>query len=213
MPECLKCGAVHDGSLGSGRFCSKRCSFDHRNALLSVIKQKHPLKKICPACGTEFEPREKRTRQKMCTVKCAQTFRSPETRLRMSQQAKNRCNSLEERNRLRKIGRVGGFGTKGRTESGIRFESNLERQCFELLESLKIEFVPHKQLPDSSKVSDLYLPKLDIWIEIDGINREAKKKYLGRHYQYWLNKLKEYDDRNLSYRIVYTVEELHALVV
>lgn len=213
MVPCQQCGALHDGSLGSGRFCSKRCSFDHRNEILSRIKQKHPLKKTCPACGTEFEPRGKRTRQKMCTVECARKFRSPETRSRMSASAKQRCSALDERVRLKKIGRFGGFGKKGKTRSGIRYESKLELACFELLESLGIEFIPHRRLPDSARSSDLYIPKLDLWIELDGINREAKKQYLGPNYQRWLQKLQEYKEKKLRCKVIYSVEELHALVV
>ena len=109
--------------------------------------------------------------------------------------------------RLRDIGRKGGFGKKGRTEGGTMYQSKFEEKCFDLLEKNNIIFEPHKNLPGSSKVSDIYFSDRNLWIELDGINREKKKEYLGKDYEYWLDKLQEYKDKKLDYMIFYTYKE------
>jgi hypothetical protein len=104
---------------------------------------------------------------------------------------------------LRDIGRKGGYGKKGYTQKGTHYESNLEKQCFEYLEEKNIKFEAHKHIPNSSKVSDVYLNDLDLWIELDGINREKRKEWLGQDYQYWIEKLKIYKLEKLNYKIFY----------
>jgi hypothetical protein len=130
-----------------------------------------------------------------------------ETRKKISDSVLKKCENIEERIRLREIGRMGGFGKKGYTDNGIYYQSLLEKNCFEYLENNKIIFEPHKSLPDSSKMSDIYLPDIDLWIELDGINREKKKKYLGKSYDYWIEKLKQYEDKKFSYKIFYDYKE------
>lgn len=103
--------------------------------------------------------------------------------------------------------RKGGFGKKGYTEKGTRYDSSFEKKCFEYLEKMNINFTPHKSLPDSSKMCDIYLPDKDIWFELDGINREKRKKYLGKDYEYWLEKLKQYKEKGLNYKIFYSFDE------
>lgn len=59
--KCENCGKEHDGSYGSGRFCSKKCakSFSSSNKSLE-IKQKigksvsKPHLHICPKCNKQF---------------------------------------------------------------------------------------------------------------------------------------------------------------
>ena len=67
-------------------------------------------------------------------------------------------------------------------------------------------------IPNSSKISDIYFPDKDLWIEIDGINREKRKEWLGKDYEYWLEKLKIYEEQKLNYKIIYTAKEI-ALIV
>jgi hypothetical protein len=50
-------------------------------------------------------------------------------------------------------------------------------------------------------VSDIYIPHIDLWVELDGIDREKRKKWLGKDYEYWLNKLEIYKQENLTYLI------------
>jgi len=47
----------------------------------------------------------------------------------------------------------------------------------------------------------------NLWIELDEINREKRKKYLGKDYEYWLDKLDQYEKLDLNYKIFYSFEE------
>ena len=68
--KCLKCNKEHDGSFGSGKYCSRQCAnsrvrteeskkktsntmkgYHYGGALKRVLK----IKKICPVCNKEFE--------------------------------------------------------------------------------------------------------------------------------------------------------------
>jgi hypothetical protein len=80
------------------------------------------------------------------------------------------------------------------------------------LENNNIKFEAHKSLPDSSKESDIYLVDSDVWIELDGINREKQKKWLGKDYEYWLEKLDQYSEKKLSLKIFYTFEEFQCYI-
>lgn len=135
-----------------------------------------------------------------------------ETKDKLSKINKKRCENINERIRLREIGRKGGFGKRGITNSGTKYESNLEKKCFEYLEENKIKFEAHKPIPCSSKVSDIYLIENNIWIEIDGINREKNKEWLKEDYNYWLEKLKIYKNNKLNFYIIYTYNEFINLI-
>ena len=193
------------------RFCSRSCA----NSKIQTkemnearrIKLKKDRKVFCIECNKLiFEPRSK---QKFCSTKCSSINRCKDKSFidKMSKIAKKRASSLEERKRLRDIGRKGGFGKKGYTKNGVRFESCLEEKCFNYLDGCSIKYTPHKQLPNSSKVSDLYLDDYNIWIELDGIDREKKKKWLAENYYFWLNKIKEYEEKNLTFFVFKTFEE------
>ena len=124
----------------------------------------------------------------------------------ISNSRKEKCKNIEERIRLKEIGRKGGFGVKGYTLNGTYFQSSLEKACFELLENSHINFVTHKNLPDSAKECDIFFPDLNIWVELDGIDRESKKKWLGKEYENWENKIAEYRRKNLNFRIFLSFE-------
>ena len=140
---------------------------------------------------------------KFCSISCSDIARSEKLSVRM----KEYCSIPENRDRLRDIGRKGGFGKRGVTNRGTRYESSIERDIFCYLEENDVDFIPHKNIPNSSKVSDVYIPRLNLWIEIDGINREKRKKWLGKHYQYWKDKLLIYEQQKLNYVIVYSLED------
>lgn len=68
-----------------------------------------------------------------------------------------------------------------------------------------------KELRENVIVSDETKKKLsELGIEkcknLD-INREKKKKYLGKDYEYWLDKIQQYKDKNLNFIIFYNFEE------
>lgn len=138
---------------------------------------------------------------------------SIESKEKISKGLKKFCEDINNRKRLRDIGRKGGFGKKGYTKLGTYYASIFEKQCFEYLEENNIKFEAHKELPNSSKVSDIYLIENNLWVELDGINREAKKKYIGKNYNNWLDKIDLYKTNNMNYVIVYTFEEFKHLFI
>lgn len=131
---------------------------------------------------------------------------------KISLRRKEFCKNIKERKRLKEIGRKGGFGKKGYTVNGNYYESNFEKICFEYLENKNIKFEAHKYLPNTSRVSDLYLPDLNLWIELDGIDREKRKKWLRKNYDKWIEKIQIYENQNLNYKIIKNFEEFARIV-
>ena len=218
MKICENCGIEHKGEYGSGRFCDSKCarSFSTKvkrkeiNKKVSETLLKKNLKPIrfCEVCGTELN-RSKRKKIKTCGNSCGSKLKWLDSDYKeyMSKLTKKRCETLEERKRLRDIGRKGGFGNKGYTKGGTHHHSNLEKKCFEFLEENKIKFLPHKNIPNSSKVSDVYLIDKDLWVEIDGIDRDKRRKWIGKDYDYWLEKLEIYKKNNLNFKVVKNFKE------
>jgi hypothetical protein len=220
--NCENCDIEHTGEYGSGRFCSSKCA----RGFSTKAKRKEINAKIsntltgtgnsdvslqCKYCTKEFKVPYKKRHQKCCSLSCSRSlnYLNPIFRDKISKSLKKHYKDPKNRDRLRDIGRKGGFGTRGYTKYGVHFQSKLEKKCFELLEDLQIEFTPHKNIPKSSKVSDIYLIKSSIWIELDGIDREARKEWLGENYQYWLDKLQLYKDNNLNMKIFKTYEDFY----
>jgi hypothetical protein len=218
MNICENCGVNHEGNYGSGRFCNDKCakSFSTKqkrkeinekvsNTLL--IKNTKDVR-VCEFCGNEL-PRNKRKKTKTCSRTCGSKLKwvNLEYRTHMTKTTKERCSSEEEKIRLRDIGRMGGFGKKGYTKNNVYYESSMEKRCFEFLDDEKINYEPHKPIPNSSKVSDIFLVDFNLWVELDGINREKRKKWLKENYDYWLEKLKIYESEKLNYKIFYNFND------
>jgi hypothetical protein len=222
MERCEYCNGKHIGEYGSGRFCSSKCSrgFSTKYKRKEInIKISEKLKGQIPInrgkylidriiskcsnnlCNVNIEKRIDDNEPRFCSKSCSSSYTS-----------KIRCNSISEKDRMREIGRKGGFGKKGITKGGIPYQSSLEMECFEYLENNQIDFIAHPKIPGTSKVSDLYINKYNLWIEIDGINREFRKKWLGKNYDYWIEKLEIYKKINLNFKIVYSLEDLKRIL-
>jgi endogenous inhibitor of DNA gyrase (YacG/DUF329 family) len=169
----------------------------------------HNIEKTCKECQKLFTINWNKRDQEFCSNHCSAIARNKNSNHKniLSQRMAEAYSSEESRKRLRDIGRKGGFGTRGITSEGTRYESLFEKKSFEYLEKNHIPFEPHKPIPNSSKVSDIYLIDRDLWIELDGINREAKKKWLGTDYKYWKEKLKLYQKLGLRYQICLTFNQ------
>lgn len=212
---CENCGTEHEGIYGSGRFCSSKCArgFSTKknrkeiNDKISKSLIKSPYLKICPNCKREFKI--KRSKNIFCSVKCSNSFKFKDPLFieKISIIAKKNNSFIKARERLRNIGRKGGFGKKGFTKKGTRYDSILEKECFEWLENNNILFESHKFIPNSSKISDIFIIDTNLWIELDGINREKRKEWLKNDYKYWLDKLKIYEEQKLKYKIFYKFDE------
>jgi hypothetical protein len=225
MYICEKCNSDHGGEYGSGRFCSPMCSRSYSTSLNRISTSLKISKAItgsgnpavvknCAYCRNEFIASWKRKDQESCSMSCSRKLNWNSTGYRENIREKNkiRFSDINERNRMRDIGRKGGFGKIGTTGYGTRYDSNLEKICFEYLESKNIKFEAHKNIPNSSKISDVYLIDQDIWIELDGINREKRKDWLGKNYEYWLEKIDIYKRESLDMRIAYNLEDLIKII-
>jgi hypothetical protein len=224
--NCENCNIKHTGEYGSGRFCSSKCSrgFSTKakrkeinakvsNALTGTGNSDVSI--LCKYCGTDFIVSYNRRNQQCCSSSCSQSLNhlNPIFKDKLSKSLKEHYKDPTNRNRMRDIGRKGGFGTRGYTKGGIHFQSTFEKKCFELLEDLKVDFIPHKNIPNSSKISDIYLVESDLWIELDGIDREARKEWLGVNYKYWLDKLQIYKDNNLNMKIFKKYDEFYNYII
>jgi len=77
---CDKCGSLHDGSYGSGRFCSSKCargfSTDEKRILINEKISKSLSKpgeeKICLVCDKKFITKRKTT---FCSKQCSSKSR------------------------------------------------------------------------------------------------------------------------------------------
>lgn len=73
--KCEKCNKDHDGTFGSGRFCSKACSNSRIRTKEFKEKVSNKLKIVresikCDNCGLSFRPKKKS--QSYCCKLCAQ---------------------------------------------------------------------------------------------------------------------------------------------
>jgi hypothetical protein len=207
----------------SGDFCCVECvkSYSTKNKrneinmkvsrTLTGRTRAIPIKKICPKCLKEFFVKKKKKNQVSCSVECSRSLDS--YREKVSKLKKEICSNIDERIRLREIGRKGGFGKKGVTDRGVYYQSTFEKNVFEYLDTIGVKYIPHLSIPNSSKISDVYLNDLDLWIELDGIDREKKKKWIGKDYDYWIEKLETYKNENLNFIVIKSFEEFKEKIV
>ena len=82
MKICENCGKEHEGTYGSGRFCSTKCSrgFSTKANRIDINKKikikliKNPqeaIQKICPVCETLFYVFWKKRNQLYCSKSCS----------------------------------------------------------------------------------------------------------------------------------------------
>jgi hypothetical protein len=222
MKLCENCNKEHDGSYGSGRFCTGTCARgfstkakrkEINKSVSDKLTKYVTLTKKCQHCNIEFYTKENKNND-FCSSKCWATYRWTDDNYRNTQTnlIRERCKDVNERIRLRDIGKIGGFGTKGYTDKGTYYQSILEKRCFEYLDFKTIKYTPHKNIPNSTKVSDIYLDDYNIWVELDGINREVRKKWLGKNYDYWIEKLNIYKNENLKMYVIKTYKEFIKII-
>ena len=95
--KCLSCGNDHDGSFGSGKYCSRACSNrrSHSKEVYDKIAQKltkASIDLICKECNNSFVANRKG--RKFCSNRCARKFtvksKSEELKIHFRQVAINR---------------------------------------------------------------------------------------------------------------------------
>lgn len=220
--NCETSEAIKYSKYTSGEFCSKKCSSSFStknkrseiNEAVSFKLTKNRIEKVCEYCKEIFLIKNTKRNQICCSKSCSAKKRwlDEEYSSIIIESIRYRTSFIEERKRLAEIGKKGGFGFKGYTSKNRYYQSSIEKECYEYLDNNKISFSEHKYLPNSSKISDVYLEEYDIWIEIDGIDREKNKNKIGKYYDIWLEKMEIYETQNLNMFIVKSFVEFNVLI-
>ena len=107
MKSCLKCGKEHDGSYGSGSYCSKSCSHSRvfseeskqkkRDKTINFWKENPKIKiekkTICCVCGSEFEYK---WHVKTCSILCKNYLLSIKRQEAIQNQGTNNWKTKQE---------------------------------------------------------------------------------------------------------------------
>lgn len=244
--NCNKNEAIKYSKYSNGEFCSKECakSFstkDKRNEINEKISKKlrgfkhsdEMKKKLSENNGTHklevrnkikisIEKFYKTEKGEQCKKNLSERMHkrivSDETRRKLGEKSKKRCESLEVRRFMGLIGmNSSSWGITGYTQTGRYHQSLYEKKCFDFLDENKIEFEEHKYLPDSSRICDIYIKKLDVWIELDGIGRKRRKDFLIKKYgedigDYWQLKINEYESKKLNFKIFTNLNDLKIFI-
>lgn len=156
MSICENCGNEHDGSYGSGRFCSSKCARGFSAKKTAEIKQKiskklTKAKRIveCAECGKSFEQQRNRI---FCSNSCATKNKWKNPEYRNSVQSNIDAKAAE--------GKWGGW--KVRTAE----PSYAEKYFIEVLKNAGIPFIREKY--ESGFFIDFALDEVKIALEIDG---------------------------------------------
>jgi hypothetical protein len=166
--SCENCGNEHDGNIGSGRFCSVKCtrSFSTK-AKRKEINEKvaNKLKKVvivkCKLCEQCFIQKRKRV---FCSVSCSSKFRSnkPEFKEKISKIFKKIANERY----------ANGDPTIGWQVRNILTPSYPEQKTIEYLNYLKLQYA--RELKVGRYFID-FVFNGNIALEIDGRHHEDEK--------------------------------------
>jgi len=174
MKKCENCECEHDGSYGSGRFCSSKCAKGFSTkAKRSLINEKvsktltgtgiEAFKKTCLNCKKDFKT--KKEKQKFCSVSCSIKYqwKNKDYRKKMSKMSSNLAKKRHLNN-----DKTFGWQTRKNLEP-----SYPESIAIRYLNELKIDY--EREYPFEKYFIDFAL-KNKIAIEIDGKQHELKDR-------------------------------------
>lgn len=182
---CENCKIEHNGSYGSGRFCSSKCargfSTKAKRSLINEKVSKKMMKfgiivKKCQICGNEFNTHKNRQKNS-CSNSCAMKLRNsnPETKLILSKRFSELCKKRYAK----------GDSTLGWQSRKNMPMSSLEILAYNILLKNNINF--EREYKINKWFIDFALVDKKIAIELDGkqhehekrkINDDKKDKYL-----------------------------------
>ncbi len=171
---CENCKEEHDGNYGSGRFCSCKCARgfstkNKRNEIndkVSLALTKEPYKKYCAFCNKLFFT--KRKHRLLCSNRCNQLLTSDETKIKLSELAKQR--GLGGHTSKQKL-----FFEKNNGEI-IYLQSSYEIAFASILEKLNITWERPSPLKwiDDKQIEHRYYPDF----KIGNVYVDTKNDYL-----------------------------------
>lgn len=168
--KCENCKSDHDGSYGSGRFCSKKCARgfstkSKRKEINEMVSLKLKKTHLCEVCGLKSIRKHHK--------KCRDCYRktiiiSEETRKKLSN---SRLKYLESgKSHVKWFA----FSVNGKE---LKVQGTWEKRLAEKLNSLNILW--ERKILIYSKyrkyTPDFYIPKFDIYIEVKGFFYEKDK--------------------------------------
>lgn len=201
MKTCESCSTPHNGTYGSGRFCSTKCSrgFSTKakrteiNDLVKTKLTKHiMLKRHCENCQIDFEYNSSNVNRKYCSLKCSAIKR-------------NSLNVIKQRLSLSRInsiknGNSNGTGVKSIymfKESGIQCDSNIERAClnyFEVMGATSIRRCDRVLTYIHNNIERRFLPDFEIILNGTIYIVEAKSHLSSDSLN---NKWKNYNEKSI----------------
>ena len=167
--KCKFCGDVFTARVNENRkFCSFDCYLKYRE------ENKNPETAICRKCGTEFEYYEPARNGVYCSAECKRTH------LKGKWASNWQGGGIEceceicgrkfkiQKSRYKKHGKAKCCSMECLYEwyKNPETMTNIEKEVFQVLEKLEIDFEPQKSI-DSWRF-DFYLPELNLIIEADG---------------------------------------------
>lgn len=169
MKECENCGNEHEGTYGSGRFCSIKCS----RGFSTKAKRKEINEKVsktllgsgngnvkltCQVCESEFNVGWNKRHQNTCSSKCAAELRwqDKEYRSKISE-----INSIIASERHKNGDKSFGWKTRNKLQP-----SYPESIAIRALDSIGVEY--EYEMPLGKYFVDFAIHSRKIVIEIDG---------------------------------------------
>ena len=228
MKTCENCGKEHDGSYGSGRFCSHSCqaSFTNKNRgkrnqetiekIRKTLKEKHPRKLFtCLKCGKQFERYNGyKSSRRYCSLKC----KSESTPIKNWEDINKKINETKRKNHTFK-------------------SSKKELEVFNQLKEKFPDIIYQYYSSEYPFNCDFYVPSLKLYIEYNGTwthgghifneydkndiqklnNWKSKNtKYYNNAIYTWtdldIRKQKYVKQNNLNYFIIWNENDLNKLL-
>ena len=180
---CEKCGKEHDGSFGSGRFCSRACAnsrikTEETRKKVSLAFQKRsslglhnkPYPRTRDSIERWKESYRKNHQKEILTCSwCGSKF---EKKRMIPKSGRVYCNGHCRNMHLNRLKLIGGLNNKKIPKWEMIFE--------ELLKEYKIEYVHNCRdiLPDGLEL-DFWIPDKKLGIELNGIFHYSEKPFGG----------------------------------
>lgn len=178
---CEKCGKEHDGTFGSGRFCSRSCANSRirteeiREKVSLAFQERRRLNlhnKARTIESIKHQQESYRRNHPKEILTCSWCGSKFEKKYRIPKSGRVYCNGSCRNMHLNRLKLIGGLNNK----KTPKWEKILE----ELLNEYKIEYIHNCRdiLPDGLEL-DFWLPELKIGIELNGIFHYSEKPYGG----------------------------------
>jgi len=169
MKTCENCGTEHDGSYGSGRFCSTKCARGFSTkAKRKEINEKVSntltgtghgnVKLICAICESEFEVAWKKRHQQTCSSSCGSKLVWQDESYKSNMSKINSKRALE-----RHRSGDASFGWKTRHKLQPSYPESI---AIRVLDSIGIDY--EYEMPLEKYYVDFAIHSRKIAIEIDG---------------------------------------------